>query len=91
MNRHLLKTCRIVLREFAVFFIIGGGCLRRGIQGWVTHLQTQLPSTLVLATILISYFTVVVLVGGAAEQPASSSELQDLQQQQTGHGGEALL
>lgn len=27
----------------------------------------------------------------AAEQPATGSELQDLEQQQTGHGGEALL
>lgn len=51
----------------------------------------QLLITFVLATILVSNFTVVVLVSGAAEQPASSSELQDLQQQQTGHGGEALL
>lgn len=46
----------------------------------------QLFSTLVLATILVSNFTVVVLVGSAAEQPAAGPELQDLQQQQTGHG-----
>lgn len=30
-------------------------------------------------------------MGGAAEQPASGPELQDLQQQQTGHRGQALL
>lgn len=30
-------------------------------------------------------------MGGAAEHPASGPELQDLQQQQTGHGGKALL
>lgn len=42
-------------------------------------------------TILVSNFTVVVLVGRAAEQPASGPELQDLQQQQTGHRGKTLL
>lgn len=44
-----------------------------------------------LATILLGNFTVVVLVCGGAERPASSSELQDLQQQQAGHGAEAFL
>lgn len=58
---------------------------------WLTHLQKRPVSTLVLATTLVRNFTVVVLVGGAAEQPASSPELQNLQQQQTGHGGQALL
>ncbi|KAG7243598.1 hypothetical protein INR49_011155 [Caranx melampygus] len=47
--------------------------------------------TIVLTTGLIRNFTVVVLVGGAAEHPPSGPELQDLQQQQTGHGAEALL
>lgn len=42
-------------------------------------------------TLLVADFAVVVLMGGAAEQPASGPELQDFQQQQTGHGGEALL
>lgn len=48
-------------------------------------------NTCVLATILVCNLAVVVLVRRAAQQPASCSELQDLQQQQTGHGGEALL
>lgn len=54
-------------------------------------LQNSCSAPFVLVTILVSNFTVVVLVGGAAEHPASSPELQDLQQQQTGHGGQALL
>lgn len=41
--------------------------------------------------VLVSYFTVVVLVSGAAEHPTSGPEFQDLQQQQAGHGREALL
>lgn len=48
-------------------------------------------SNVALTTGLIRNFTVVVLVGGAAEHPPSGPELQDLQQQQTGHGAEALL
>lgn len=60
-------------------------CLKAG------TLQNSCSAPFVLVTILVSNFTVVVLVGGAAEHPASSPELQDLQQQQTGHGGQALL
>lgn len=60
-------------------------------EGFLTQLQMKLLSTLVLSAVLICNFTVVVLVGGAAEHPASGPELQDLQQQQTGHGREALL
>lgn len=58
---------------------------------WLTHLQNGRSAPFVLATTLVRNFTVVVLVGGAAEQPASSPELQNLQQQQTGHGRKALL
>lgn len=92
MKRNLHKTLN---------WFPGGCCwfynqwwLRRGIQGAWRLANTpakQLLSTHVLSTILVSNFTVVVLVGGAAEHPAASPELQDLQQQQTGHGGEALL
>lgn len=92
MKRNLHKTLN---------WFPGGCCwfynqwwLRRGIQGAWRLANTpakQLFSTHVLLTILVSNFTVVVLVGGAAEHPAASPELQDLQQQQTGHGGETLL
>lgn len=53
----------------------------------------KIPATTIdaFATILLGNFTVVVLVCGGAERPASGSELQDLQQQQTGHGAEAFL
>lgn len=39
----------------------------------------------------VSYFAVVVLVGGAAEYPASGPELQDLQQQQPSQRTDAPL
>lgn len=44
-----------------------------------------------LKTILLGNLTVVVLVCGGAEQPSSSSKLQEFQQQQAGHGAEAFL
>lgn len=61
-------------------FLISGE-QRRGIHGaWMLASKPvkQLLSTFVHATVLVSNFTVVVLVRSAAEQPASSSELQDL-------------
>lgn len=53
--------------------------------------EERCPASCSAPAVLVSDLAVVVLVCGAAEQPASGPELQDLQQQQTGHGGEALL
>lgn len=49
------------------------------------------PSSSPADQILVGDLAVVVLVGGGAEHPAPGPELQDLQQQQASHGGEALL
>lgn len=53
------------------------------LKDWLARLKTW--------CILVGDFAVVVFVRRAAEHPTSGPELQDLQQQQTGHGGEALL
>lgn len=79
----------VFLEDVAGFVISVGGM--RGAWMSVNKPVKQPLSTFVLATILVCDFAVVVLVRCAAQQPASGSELQDLQQQQTGHGGEALL
>lgn len=80
------KKCALDFLEDVAGFVINVG----GTRG--ARMSAKRPSsTCVLATILVCNFTVVVLVRRAAQQPASCSEFQDLQQQQAGHGGEALL
>lgn len=48
-------------------------------------------STVRESPVSVGDFAVIILVGGAAEHPASGPELQDLQQQEASHGGQALL
>lgn len=73
-------------------FVINGGKekVSKRLDYRLAHLLNG-SRAFVFATILVSDFAVVVLVCGVAEQPATGSELQDLEQQQTGHGGEAFL